>query len=177
MATGAAKRYTEAVFSIAREQGTFEQWQRDLDTLAQLMTEPGVRAVLESPNVDESRKEQLIASILTEAQPEATNLARLLLQRGRIGLVGEMAEVFREAALAELGIVVADVTTAQPLDKAGEALVRQRLTDLIGKQVEIRTHVDPEIIGGIVAKVGDQLLDGSVASQLRRLRDRMSAPV
>jgi F-type H+-transporting ATPase subunit delta len=117
----------------------------------------------------------LISSALQGAQPETLNLATLLLDRGRLAIAPEMARLFRDAALAELGIVVAEVTTATPVDKQSEAAIRQRLSSLVGKQVEVRTEVDPSIIGGIVARIGDQLIDGSVSNQLRRLRDRLEA--
>ena len=175
MATNAAKRYAEAVFALAKQNGTFEAWQRDLDQLAELMEHPQVRIALESPNIAEARKAAVIDQAQVGAQPEAKNLARLLLTRHRMGIAGQLADLFRDQALAELGIVVAEVTTALPLDKTGETEVKRRLTEIVGKQVEIRTKVDPEIIGGIVARIGDQLIDGSVASQLRRLRERMVA--
>jgi F-type H+-transporting ATPase subunit delta len=86
-----------------------------------------------------------------------------------------MANLFPDAALAELGIVDAKVTTAEPIDRQAEAAIRQRLSSLVGKQVELRSEVDPSIIGGVVARIGDQLIDGSVSNQLRRLRDRLEA--
>jgi F-type H+-transporting ATPase subunit delta len=177
MASAAAKRYTEAVFDIARERGTFDQWQRDLDMLAALTSDPQASTVLASPKVSEADKLSLVTEQLRGGQPEALNLARLLLLRGRLGIAPEMADQFRELALAELGIVVADVTTAGPIDRATEAAIKQRLSGLVGKQVEIRTHVDESIIGGIIARVGDQLIDGSVSNQLRRLRTRLGAGV
>ena len=63
----------------------------------------------------------------------------------------------------------------QPIDRQAEAAIRQRLSSLVGKQVELQPEVDPSIIGGVVARVGDQLIDGSVSNQLRRLRDRLEA--
>lgn len=175
MASGAAKRYTEAVFSIARENGTFDQWQRDLDTLGGLMSDQAASTVLESPKISEAEKLSLIATALQGAQPEALNLATLLLERGRLPIAPDMARLFRDAALAELGIVIAEVTTAQSIDKQAEASIRTRLSQLVGKQVEVRSEVDPSIIGGVVARIGDQLIDGSVSNQLRRLRDRLEA--
>jgi F-type H+-transporting ATPase subunit delta len=71
--------------------------------------------------------------------------------------------------------VIAEVTTAMPIDKEAEAAIKQRLSDLVGKQVELRAEVDPSIIGGVVARIGDHLIDGSVSNQLRRLRDRLEA--
>lgn len=177
MASGAAKRYTEAVFGLARESGAFDPWQRDLDALAALLSDPQAATVMASPKISEDDKFALISSQLEGGQPEAINLARLLLQRGRLAIAPEMAELFREMALAELGIVIADVTTAEPIDKAAESAIKQRLSTLVGKQVEIRTHVDESIIGGVIARVGDQLIDGSVSNQLRRLRARLSAGV
>jgi F-type H+-transporting ATPase subunit delta len=173
MASSAAKRYTEAVFSIAKEKGTFEQWQSDLDRLASLMVDNDAAAIVASPKVSQAEKQGVLDQVLKGAQPEAATLARLLLERGRLPIAPEMAELFRESALAELGIVVADVTTAVPIDKAAEASIKARLSTAVGKQVEIRTHVDESIIGGVVARIGDQLIDGSVSSQLKRLRTRL----
>src|SRR6185312_6061024 len=110
MASGAAKRYTEAVFSIARDKGSFDQWQRDLDALAGLMTDDGATMVLNSPKISRAQKLSLIQEALHGAQPEAINLATLLLDRNRLGIAPDMADLFRDAALAELGIVVAKVT-------------------------------------------------------------------
>jgi F-type H+-transporting ATPase subunit delta len=177
MASSAAKRYTEAVFSIAKEKGTFDQWQSDLNQLASLMTDPQAAAVVASPKVSQAEKQGVLDQVLKSAQPEAKTLARLLLERGRLPIAPEMAELFRESALAELGIVVADVTTAVPIDKAAEASIKARLSKAVGKQIEIRTHVDESIIGGVVAKIGDQLIDGSVSSQLKRLRTRLETGV
>ena len=118
-------------------------------------------------------KAAVIDKVLQGAQPEAKNLAVLLLQRGRLHIAPEMSELFREQALAELGIVVADVTTAVAIDKEAEQAIKQRLSSIVGKQVEIRTRVDPNIIGGIVARIGDTLIDGSVSNQLKRLRTRL----
>jgi F-type H+-transporting ATPase subunit delta len=175
MASGAAKRYTDAVFSIAREKGSFDQWQRDLDVLAAMLEDSSASTVLASPKITREQKLSLLQTALDGAQPEALNLATLLLDRGRLAISPEMASLFRDLALAELGIVIAEVTTAMPIDKEAEAAIKQRLSDLVGKQVELRAEVDPSIIGGVVARIGDHLIDGSVSNQLRRLRDRLEA--
>ena len=89
--------------------------------------------------------------------------------------MGEIIQLFSEMVMANRGVVLVDVTTADALDDAGKELVRERLKALVGKDVELRLHVDASIIGGIVARIGDQLIDGSVANQLRRLRVQLSA--
>jgi F-type H+-transporting ATPase subunit delta len=83
--------------------------------------------------------------------------------------------LFDEAVLAENGIALVDVTTAEELDAAGQELVRAQLGRLLGKNIQLRLHVDPDIIGGVVAKTGDRVIDGSVVNQLRRLRARLAA--
>lgn len=175
MASGAAKRYTEAVFSIAKEKGTFDAWQRDLDSLATLMSDADASNVMTSPNYTRDQKLAVLNSVLANGQPESRNLATILLDRDRLGIAADMAELFREYALAELGIVIADVTTATAIDKDAEAAIKAKLSTLVGKQVDLRTHVDEALIGGVVARVGDQLIDGSVSSQLRRLRNRLES--
>jgi len=175
MASGAAKRYTQAVFGLAKEKGNFDQWQTELSRLDALVSDPQAATVLASPNVSSLEKQQLLDSALAGASTEIRNLAGLLLQRGRIEIVPEMNRIFQESVLRERGIAIAEVTTAEPLDVEGQAMVREQLRRLIGSDIELRLKTDPAIIGGVVARVGDQLIDGSVINQLRRLRARLAA--
>lgn len=175
MASNAAKRYAQAVFELAREGGTFDAWQRDLGDLTTLMSDRSAASFFADPGALSARKVAVLDKVLADGQPEARNLARLLMERERLGDVARIAEIFEERLRAERGIAIAEVTTADPLSAAGEDLLRQRLEGLMGKQIELRLHVDPSIIGGIVARVGDLVIDGSVVSQLRKLRARLAA--
>jgi F-type H+-transporting ATPase subunit delta len=175
MASGAAKRYTQAIFSLAREKGNFDQWLADLARLNALLSDERAAAYLASPNVSRADKQHLLDAILADSGPEARNLARLLLERQRLEIVPEMFELFQQFVLEERGIAIAEVTTAEPLDEQGQALVRERLGGLVGREIELRLKTDPAIIGGIIARIGDQLIDGSVINQLRRLRARLAA--
>jgi F-type H+-transporting ATPase subunit delta len=175
MASGAAKRYTQAIFSLAREKGNFDQWLADLARLDSLIRDERAAQYLSNPNVSVADKQKLLDAVLVDSGPEARNLMRLLLQRHRLEIVPEMYRLFQEAVLAEQGITIAEVTTAAPLDEEGQAVVRERLSQLVGRDVELRMKTDPSIIGGIVARIGDQLIDGSVINQLRRLRARLAA--
>jgi F-type H+-transporting ATPase subunit delta len=175
MASGSAKRYVQAVVELAREGGSFDAWQRDLGVLRSAVSDAGVRAFLENPSIQASDKIRALDAVLTGVQPEARNLARMLVQRRRTGIIPDLADLFDEAVLSEKGIALVDVTTAEPLDDTGQALVRDHLARLLGKDIELRLHQDPSIIGGVVARVGDQVIDGSVVNQLRRLRARLAA--
>ena len=174
MASSAAKRYVQALTDIAQEQNSFDTWQRDLDTLAAIASDAEVLNYLENPGVQDEQKLKVVDTVLADAQPEARTLLRMMIDRRRLRLLPEIAELFAEEALAAKGIVMVDVTTADALDDAGEQLVRERLKGIVGKDVELRLHTDADIIGGIVARIGDQVIDGSVLNQLRRLRASMN---
>lgn len=174
MASGAAKRYAQAVFGLAKESGSFEAWEADLARLSALLSDERAAGFLESPRVPEADKLKLLDATLASGRQESRNLARLLLQRDRLGIVPEMADLVQALILNDRGIAVAEVTTAEPLDAQGQEIVKARLKQMIGKDIELRMKTDPAIIGGIVARIGDQLIDGSVINQLRRLRTRLA---
>ncbi|RIK42651.1 MAG: F0F1 ATP synthase subunit delta [Chloroflexi bacterium] len=168
---GVAKRYARAVFDLAQEAGTIEAVQADLTTLANAVTDRVVGAFLTDPSVHEADKINAVRALFTGPEQQLTrSLAQMLVQRRRIDAAPEILEVYRDLALEARGIAIADVTTAVELSEQERAEVRQRLGSILGKQIELRTNVDPEIIGGLVARVGDQLIDGSVTTQLRAMR-------
>jgi len=177
MASGAANRYAQAVLSLAKEQNTMAQWRADLALLNDVASDEAATAYLGNPSVRNESKVAFLNAVLDKGngQQEAKNLVGLLVQRQRLDIIPELNQLFEEAVLAEQGIVMADVTTAEPLTETEQEVVRKQLSKIVGKEVQLRLKVDPDIIGGIVALVGDQLIDGSVVNQLRRLRARLSA--
>lgn len=175
MASGAAKRYVQAIVEVAREQQSFDAWQQDLQRLGATVEDRAVATYLQNPSVQSAEKKKAMDIILRDAQPEARNLAHMLVDGHRTGIIPELAELFDEAVLAERGIVMADVTTAEPLDEDAQQAVRERLSTIVGKDVGVRMHTDPDIIGGLIAQIGDSVIDGSVQTRLRRLRTRLKA--
>jgi len=175
--SGAAiRRYAQAVFEMADQQGALDAWERDLGALAGAFENPQIAAIFDSPQVSASQKRAVADEILGPAgQPLVRNLVGLLIERGRVGGLPQLYTSFHDRMLERQGIAVGEVTTAVPLGPEELALVRQRLGAMLGKEIEIRAVVDPDIIGGIVARVGDQLIDGSVIGQLRKLRERLVA--
>lgn len=172
----AARRYAQAVFEMADEQGTLDRWERDLRILAGAFNDESVANFLASPQIPNQEKRRTVQSLLgAEGQPLTLNLVGLLIERGRFGQLPQIYRVFHDMLLERRGIAVGDLTTAVPLGPEELALVRTRLFELLGKEVELRTTVDPSIIGGIIVRVGDQLIDGSVTSQLLKLRERLAA--
>ncbi len=169
-ASTAARRYAEAAFGIARDHGTYAQWQSDLASIVQLVDDPAAGPYLASLRVDEDSKRRLIERALDVA-PLAKNLALLMLQRGRLHLAGQVAGEFDRLYNAEHGIAIAEVTTAVPVSDGERQAIERRLQEITGaREVRIRSHVDPAIIGGMVARVGDRLIDGSTRTRLLQLR-------
>jgi F-type H+-transporting ATPase subunit delta len=175
MASGSARRYAQALTELARENGTFDAWQRDLGVLNALVSDREVAIYLTNPGVQNAQKFSAVDSVLQGVQPEARNLLHMLIARRRLNILPDLVVLFDEAVMAERGVVLVDVTTADALDDAGKELVREQLARIVGKDVELRLHEDASIIGGIVARIGDQVIDGSVVNQLRRLRARLNA--
>ncbi|MGI8551182.1 MAG: ATP synthase F1 subunit delta, partial [Dehalococcoidia bacterium] len=119
-------------------------------------------------------KEALIDTGLADVGPEVRNLGRLLVTRGRANLAVQILSIYSERLDQARGIVHARITTAVPLSPEEEAAVRERLLRLTGQQVSIETAVDPAIIGGIIVRIGDQLIDGSARARLQQLKRRLA---
>lgn len=173
MATTVARRYAQAVFEIARDSKSFDDWKRDLGVLNAIMTDSVTSAYLESPKTPLVAKRAMLDQAMEGRSAEAKRLTGMLLERRRLSSVPEIYEHYQALLLKEKGIVIADVTTAVPLGAAAETMMKKELSALLGKDVEIRSQVDPAIIGGMVARIGDNLIDGSVSNQLRRLHERL----
>lgn len=168
------RRYAEAIFDIASESGTEAAWLSGLETLASAASDTETRAFFENPAISDAQKEAALSAILpSDVDQEIHNLARLLVQRRRFGHLPGILEAFEEMMLRAQGIAIADVTTAVELTDAEQQYVRNQLGRIVGSDVQVRTHVDEAIVGGIVARIGDQLIDGSVRTQLRDLRSTL----
>jgi F-type H+-transporting ATPase subunit delta len=172
---GVSRRYAQAVFELATETNTRDAWLADLTTLAQAGSDPVARAFFEGPNVPQRSKRAAIDQLLPgESRQFARNLAYMLIERQRFEILPEMVEVFRDLLLDAQGIAIADVTTAVELTAAERQMVASQLAGIVGKTIDLRTHVDPAMIGGLVARIGDRLIDASVLSQLRQMRQAMA---
>jgi F-type H+-transporting ATPase subunit delta len=174
VASSAAKRYAQAVFTLAKDQNTLDVWQNDLALLDNIVRDDHVVSYLTNPTITSDKKVDAVESALnTNVQPQTRNLVKLLIERDRAALIPQIREIFDDEVRTERGVAVAIVTTADPLSEAERDLVREKLESMTGKTVELVLRVDPEIIGGIVIRIGDQVIDGSVRNKLERLRARL----
>lgn len=168
-----ARRYAEAAFLIARDREEFDRWSEDLRSLAEAVSEPDVARLLESARLPQDEKERLLQAFRDDVAPLVWNLVRLLLRKQRVTLLPQIADEFDALVDEARGVVKAQVTTAVPLSEPERQHVANRLSQITGKQVVVQEGVDPRILGGLVARIGDRLIDGSTRSRLVALKKRL----
>lgn len=173
MARAAARRHAQAAFEIALERKELEVWRGDLERLSEAVQDPLLFTFLESPRIRFNEKERILSQGLEGLNPLVMNLALLLVSRGRLGLVADMVLEYGRLVDEHRGIAHAEVTTAVPLESEEKDKLVRRLGVLVGREIVLTTRVAPAIIGGLVARVGDKLIDGSTKSRLLALRESL----
>jgi F-type H+-transporting ATPase subunit delta len=172
-----AARYARALFDVALKESDAVHIERDLAAFAELMAgNAELHSALTNPAVAASAK-QKIADALTarlNMAPPTRKLVALLADRDRLALIPDLLDVYRERLMQHQHVVRAEITTAAPLPPDRTAQLQRQLADITGRTVELTTRVDPTIIGGIVTRIGGTVYDGSIATQLARLKDTLA---
>ncbi|MDA1256321.1 MAG: ATP synthase F1 subunit delta [Chloroflexi bacterium] len=171
-----ARRYAQAIFGIASQSDTLDEWAADMDMLAQTLGDDDFAALLEAPQVPSVVKMRGVDTVLAEVGDLARNLAKLLVTHRSPRLAPAIRDEYRAMLDTERGIARANIVTATPVDDALRAEIVARLTALVGQEVDATWREEPEILGGMVARVGDHLVDGSVRSKLQALRQTLGRP-
>ena len=169
-----SKRYAQAVFEIASEAGELERWQSDLEKMVQIVKDEDIRRFLESPKIHFEAKSKLLSEHMKGVNPLVLNLVLMLISRGRLNIIGEIAAEYKRLLKSSRGIELAEVTTAVPLSKEDEQKLARQLGRIVGKKVEIKSDINPGIIGGFTARIGDRLLDGSTHGKLAALKKELA---
>ena len=169
-----SKRYAQAAFEIAAEANEMERWQSDLERMVQTVNDDDIRAFLENPKVHFETKSKLLSGHMKGVNPQVLNLVLMLISRGRLDIIGEIADEYQRLWKSSRGIEVAEVTTAVPLTKEDEQKLARQLGRMVGKKIEIKSDINPGIIGGFTARIGDRLLDGSVRGKLAALKKELA---
>lgn len=171
--TGVGQRYARAVFEIAQETHDLDGWLADLQRIRAVLSEPAISALLENPGLTFEQKQQIVQSTLEGLGEKRLNLIWLLIQNHRTGEIGAIARGFENLLNQVRGVAVANVRTAVPIGPAEAEQIADQLGRALGRRIVIRTTVDPSIVGGFVARVGDQMIDGSVVGRLSALRNEL----
>ena len=168
------RRYAQAVFEIALETKELDKWQSDLGKIVSIVGDTELMAWLGSPKVHFEDKARLLSERLKEVNPLALNLTLLLVTKGRLSIIGEIADEYQRLLNSYRGIEPAEVITAIPLDDEDKLKLTEHLGAIVGKKVVLKSEVDSALIAGFVARVGSKLLDGSTHSKLMTLKKELA---
>jgi F-type H+-transporting ATPase subunit delta len=172
-----ARRYAGALFDVTSKAGVAEDADRNLQAFRQLVADhPDLARVFESPGVPPQKKRAIVEELLQRIGNVRDSVQRLLLmlaERDRLTLLPDVARVFSERLMQARRIVVAEIVTTTPIPEAQRATLSEALGKAADSHVTLVEKVDPAIIGGLVARVGSVVFDGSITRQIERLRQRL----
>ena len=167
------KRYAQAAFELALKKNELEGWQQGLRVIADLSKNEELMTLLQNPRLPFPAKKSLLEKLLAGIPPFAFNLALLLVSKGILRRAGDIFQQYNHLLDAYRGVERAKVTAAVPLAEEDQDAISRRLEKIVQRKVVIDAHVDPSIIGGFIARVGDTLIDGSIRQRLESLKRSM----
>ncbi len=165
-----ARPYAEAVFARAKETGRTGQWSSMLAFIAVVVRDRELAAIVDNPKVGDKDLIRLLLDICGEQiDAEGANLLKLLLANGRLSIVAQIARLYEEYRAADEGYADVKVLTAYAITKAEEKKLEVALAKKLNKKVHMSLEVDESLIGGILVRAGDMVIDGSIKGQLQQL--------
>ena len=168
------KRYAQAAFELALETGDLEGWRDGLTQLTDITANTELMTVLENPKLPFDSKKHLLQKQLGAVNPLVLNVACILMSRGILKIAGAVSQQYGRLLDAHHGIEHADVITAVPLDDEDQERLSRQFTEIVGHKVIINARIDPSIVGGLTARIGDKLIDGSVHTMLGLLKKNIA---
>jgi F-type H+-transporting ATPase subunit delta len=171
----APRRFAEAAFQIALRDDTLDTWRKELDRAAATLLSGDLEAALANPATPVEQRIDAAQQIFAKLSGPVRNLIALLVRRGRIEQLPRVAGEFARLDDQRKGLTHATATSAAKLDAKETRAIAARLEELIGGQIELTTDVDPALLGGVIVRIGDRLIDGSVRGRLERLRRQLAA--
>ena len=172
--TSAARPYAKAAFDEAREQGAVDKWSALLAFLGQVVADPLMQRITRDPRISSERLAALVLDICGErAFAEAENFIRLVVNSERLLLAPEMARLFEEYRASTEGVAEIEVVSAYELDAEEERSITDAMQQRLGMRVDVSKRVDKALIGGVVIRVGDHVIDASLRGQLEKLAGQL----
>lgn len=171
-----AKRYAKALLELGRDDGNFEKYGQELSDMVGLLDEsPELEQVLSNPGFELEDRKAVLAKILDKMSPSpmVANFYKLLMDRNRIGEIRGIEGVYSKLIDDARGITRAEITSASALKDEEIQKLKDSLKAVAGREVQIEVNEDPSLIGGLKARIGDLVLDGSVKTQLESLKDSL----
>jgi len=168
-----ARRYAQGIFQLAQADRNLDAWRSELTQLEGLLQDDVLRAAFANSAVTTPLRMELARKLAPELRPETQNLLRLLIEHRRTSEMPAIRHEFERMADDAAGIVNVALTTAIELGDADKRHYEGALAERLGKKVRMEYRLDPELVAGATVQIGDRLIDGSVRTQLDRLRQQL----
>jgi F-type H+-transporting ATPase subunit delta len=169
-----ARPYAVAVFKRAKETYSAKTWSKNLAFLAAVLTDKSISGVIDDPKIGKSKLSTLLLDICEgQLDQEGSNFLKLLIENNRLSLIAAIAEIFETYKAEDEGSIDIDVTTAFAFTKESKQSFNATLEKVFGKKINMKIAVDSSLIGGVLVRAGDQVIDGSVRGQLQQLAQRL----
>ena len=167
------RRYGQAVFELAQDQGEVEQWGQDMTAVSEAFQDADFNALLKHAGVSADAKRRAVEAVLVGVNAMVQNMVNLLVARGLVDAIPEASREYTDLMDRHQGRQRVEITTAVPLEPAEVERIASFVSGLIGREVVVTPHVDESILGGLVIQIGDRLLDGSAQARLNGLREQL----
>ena len=167
--------YADALFAVAEAEGELETVEAQLYAFARMLEQQArFREALVDPALPIENKRDLIRDAIGDRlNPIALNLLTFLVEQGRAREAGRIIDTLAHVVAERRQRALAEVRSAVPLDQTQRERLQEALSEATGRQVELRVVVDPTVIGGVVARVGDEIFDGSVRTRLEEAKQHL----
>jgi F-type H+-transporting ATPase subunit delta len=170
ISTISARRYAQAIFQIAQPGNRLDEWKKELHNLSALMRDQQIADLIDHPKTPFNLKAELLKQKLNTTNELFLNFCYLLVLKGRLKSAEQISDEFDNLIDELRGIKHATVTTAVPVDETETRKITAQLEKITGKKIIVKLQVNPAILGGMVARIEDTLIDGSVRNKLDMLR-------
>ena len=173
--TTIARPYAQAVFETATEESKLTEWSEMLGLLEAVVTDAQMKSVLTSPKLDAAALSDFVHGVCGDALSEkGSNLVKVLADARRLSFIPELSKLYEQLRAEAEGVIEVGVTSAYELSPEQEATISEAMANRLGRKVEITNDIDDSLIGGVIIRAGDSVIDASVKGRLKALATQMT---
>lgn len=175
MSTLVGRRYAAALYDIAKAQNKVADFSKDCDLIAStIKASKELLNAIKSPIINHEKKVTLLKAVFSgKVSKPLENALVLLVQKGRAPIIPDVMKAFQAILDEQSGVAIAKVESIIPLDESEKQSIAQKLEAISGKKIRIENKINPTLIGGFTARIGDTVIDGSIKHKLERLKEEL----
>ena len=173
--TTIARPYAQAVFETATEESKLTEWSEMLGLLEAVVTDAQMKSVLTSPKLDAAALSDFVQGVCGDALSEkGSNLVKVLADARRLSFIPELSKLYEQLRAEAEGVIEVGVTSAYELSPEQQVTISEAMANRLGRKVEITNDIDDSLIGGVIIRAGDSVIDASVKGRLKALATQMT---